>query len=156
MNPIIPTGKGLITALNTIETFMTENFSRFRIRNIDIHPHIRNRLRTVKLPLPYGEKILAGKEQLEAVDTMLVEAHAFWMNEGRRIKGLRIESCAAPWLTEPIPLGCISSHDFSLLDLCYDDADNAGLQRQRCLCYSGKIELLTGGHPCWHDCLYCY
>lgn len=75
------------------------------------------------------KKILAGKEQFEAVDTMLVEAHAFWMNEGRRIKDLRIESCAAPWLTGPIPLGCISSHDLSLLGLSSYDADNAGLQR---------------------------
>lgn len=156
VDPIIPTEKGLNTALETIESFMEEGFGRFRISVIDMYPHVRNRFLNAKLPLPYGGQMFASKEQFEAVDAMLTEACAFWMNDGRRMKDLRIESCAEPWLTVPIPCGCISAYDLEILGLNPSEADTAGRQRQHCMCYSGKKELLADRHPCRHNCLYCY
>ena len=108
------------------------------------------------LPLPYGDKMYAGTEQMGLVDAMLLETKAFWEYLGNRPGELRIESCAEPWLKEPIPCGCVSSYDLSLLGLDPSEADSVGPQRQHCMCYSGKKELLSSRHPCRHNCLYCY
>ena len=124
VDPIIPTEKGLDTALSTIELFMAEGFSRYRISVIDMYPHVRERFSKTGL--------------------------------GNRPGELRIESCAEPWLKEPIPCGCVSSYDLSLLGLDPSEADSVGPQRQHCMCYSGKKELLSSRHPCRHNCLYCY
>jgi len=156
VDPIIPTEKGLNTALTTIESFMAEGFCRYRISVIDMYPHVRNRFKSAGLPLPYGEKMYAGKDMLDAVDAMLVEVRSFWLNEGNHIRDLRIESCAEPRLAESIKCGCISSHDLALLRLDPYEADAIGSQRQHCMCYSGKRELLSGRHLCKHQCLYCY
>lgn len=156
VDPIIPTEKGLNTALTTIESFMEEGFGRYRISVIDMYPHVRSRFLKAGLPLPYGENMFAGKEQMEAVDAMIVEARAFWANEGNRSGELRVESCAEPYLKEPVPCGCISSHDLELLGLDPNEVDSVGRQRSHCMCYSGKRELLASRHPCRHNCLYCY
>lgn len=156
VDPIIPTGKGLETALTIIECFMRLQFSRFRISVIDMYPHVRNRFTAAGLPLPYGDKMFADREQMQDVDAMLLEAKAYWQNLGNPSAGLRIESCAEPWLKETIPCGCISGYDLALLGLDANDSDSQGRQRKHCLCYSGKTELLRSRHPCGHGCLYCY
>lgn len=156
VDPIIPTEKGLNTALATIEMFMAEGFSRYRISVIDMYQHVRERFVKTGLPLPYGDKMYAGTEQMCLVDAMLLEAKAFWEYLGKRPGELRVESCAEPWLKEPISCGCISSYDLSLLGLDPNESDSVGPQRQHCMCYSGKKELLSFRHPCRHNCLYCY
>lgn len=156
VDPIIPTKKGLNTALETMEMFMEMGFTRYRISVIDMHPHVRERFTRAGLPLPYGKQMYANKEQFYDVDAMLLEARTFWENNGRRLGDLRIESCAEPWLTEAIACGCISARDLSLMNLDPYKSDSAGHQRQHCMCYSGKKELLGDRHPCRHDCLYCY
>jgi len=156
VDPIIPTEKGLNTALATIEMFMAEGFSRYRISVIDMYQHVRERFIKNGLPLPYGDKMYAGTEQMCLVDAMLLEAKAFWEYLGNRPGELRVESCAEPWLKEPISCGCISSYDLSLLGLDPNESDSVGPQRQHCMCYSGKKELLSFRHPCRHNCLYCY
>lgn len=156
VDPIIPTEKGLKTALETIEMFMEKGFSRYRISVIDMYPHVRERFAMAGLPLPYGEQMYASRDRFDAVDAMLLEVKCFWENAGNRPRDLRIESCAEPWLTEAISYGCISAHDLSLLNLDPYESDTAGRQRQHCMCYSGKKELLFDRHPCRHNCLYCY
>ena len=131
-------------------------FSRYRISIIDMYQHVRERFVKTGLPLPYGDKMYAGTEQMCLVDAMLLEAKAFWEYLGNRPGELRVESCAEPWLKEPIPCGCISSYDLSLLGLDPNESDSVGPQRQHCMCYSGKKELLSSRHPCRHNCLYCY
>ena len=156
VDPIIPTEKGLDTALATIEMFMAEAFARYRISVIDMYPHVRDRFTRAGLPLPYGGNKYAGTEQLGLVDAMILEAKTFWEYLGNRPGELRIESCAEPWLKEPIPCGCVSAYDLALLGLDPSESDSVGWQRQNCMCYSGKKELLSCRHPCKHNCLYCY
>lgn len=157
VDPIIPTEKGLETALKTIEMFMDEGFNRFRVSVIDMYPHVRDRFKERKLPLPYGEdKFAPDKEQLAAVDGMLLEAREYWTNLGKDPKKLSFESCAEPGLHQAVAVGCISSVDLQLLGLDTDDIDSAGPQRPKCMCYSGKTELLTHKQQCPHGCLYCY
>lgn len=156
VDPIIPTEKGLKTALNAIKCCMDVGFKRFRISVIDMYPHVRQRFKEAGLPLPYGEQTFANREQMQLVDTMLKEAIAYWVNEGHPASELRIEACAEPYLNVPLKSGCISEYDLRLLGLDADDADSTGYQRKACMCYSGKTELLRHKHRCEHNCLYCY
>lgn len=156
VDPLIPTEKGLSKALRVVETCMDDGFHRYRVSVLDMYRHVRNRFRAVGIPLPYGEKQFASNEQLDEVDAMLREAAAYWQNLGRQASNLRMESCAEPYLRYPIQCGCISSYDLELLGLDASDADSIGYQREYCMCYSGKVELLSHKHPCSHGCLYCY
>ena len=154
VDPIIPTEKGLERALDTI---MKEGFNRFRISVIDMYPHARDRFKNAGLPLPYGETgFFPDKEQLADVDEMIREAREYWASFSRDPARLRIESCAEPGLRETIPCGCVSSFDLALLGLDTSDVDSVGPQRPKCMCYSGKTELLAHKQRCPHGCLYCY
>ena len=156
VDPIIPTVKGLNRALDTIEMFMEEGFSRFRISVIDMYPHVRERFLAAGLPLPYGDGFYPSKEQLGDVDAMLLETKEFWVNQGGHPADLKIESCAEPGLKQAMPCGCISALDLALLGLDTSDIDSQGPQRPKCMCYSGKTELLKCKQQCPHQCLYCY
>ena len=142
-------------SLENVMLLLCDGFPQERVV-IDMYQHVRERFVKTGLPLPYGDKMYAGTEQMCLVDAMLLEAKAFWEYLGNRPGELRVESCAEPWLKEPISCGCISSYDLSLLDLDPNESDSVGPQRQHCMCYSGKKELLSSRHPCRHNCLYCY
>lgn len=157
VDPIIPTEKGLSVAYHTMISFMEMGFQRYRVSVIDMYPHARSRFKEAGLPLPYGDSGFApSKAQLLKVDNMLRQAKQFWegLNNG---KILRIESCAEPGLAEPIACGCISDYDLGLLGLSKDtEANGVGYQRNGCMCYAGKTELLKRKARCPHGCLYCY
>lgn len=160
VDPIIPTPKGIMTAFKVIKTFMDVGFSRFRVSIIDMYPHVRKRFKQLGLPLPYGESgFQPSQEQIAAVDEMLKNVAEYWYSLGNReLFGdeLRIESCAEPGLKNVIQCGCVSAYDLKLLGLNEDDSDNCGYQRPKCMCYSGKTELLKNKKRCHHGCLYCY
>ncbi len=160
VDPIIPTEKGIDKALDIIKTFMDVGFSRFRVSIIDMYAHVRERFRQAGLSLPYGEfRFQPAKEQVAAVDRMLKKALEYWHSLGNRelfLDELRIESCAEPGLKNVIQCGCVSAYDLNLLGLDADDLDSCGYQRPKCLCYSGKTELLKHKERCPHRCLYCY
>lgn len=155
VDPIIPTLKGVRTALSVIETFIDQGFSRYRISVVDMYPHVRDRFKQAGVPLPYGDYFSPSKEQLRRVDEMVRIAKVYWADQNGDVP-FRIESCAEPGLIEPIQCGCISAYDLGLLGLDVTEADNTGFQRKHCLCYSGKTELLEHKARCPHGCLYCY
>lgn len=156
IDPIIPTEKGVEKALAAMEYFMDAGFWRYRVSVIDMYPHVRERFKAAGLPLPFGDNFGASKEQMEMVDTMLLEAQTYWANHGGAASELRIETCAEPSLKIPIQCGCISAYDLSLLGLDTSECDGQGYQRKNCMCYSGKTELLKHKARCAHGCLYCY
>lgn len=156
VDPIIPTEKGLGKALAVLESFMDVGYHRYRISVIDMYPHVRERFKKAGLPLPYGDGFSPSRDQLAAVDAMLLETKEYWTNLGHPATELRIESCAEPLLKESLQCGCISSYDLKLLGLDPAEGNSQGYQRKNCLCYSGKTELLQHKHPCNHGCLYCY
>lgn len=157
VDPIIPTSKGCEKALNVIKTFIGMGFMRYRISVIDMYPHVRARFKEHGLPLPYGDKFSPSKNQLEAIDEVILNAKQYLANLCEPLDELRIESCAEPGLTKAIPCGCISVYDLQLLNI-YDGTpvDQSGYQRKNCMCYSGKVELLERKQQCEHQCLYCY
>lgn len=58
---------------------------------------------------------------------------------------------------KPLSVG-VSEYDIGLMGLPLDDdgVDSVGYQRKNCMCYSGKVELLTARKPCAHQCVYCF
>lgn len=156
VDPIIPTEKGLDRALKVIEKSMDAGFNRYRISVLDMYPHVRERFREANLPLPYGDRFSASREQMADVDKMLIEAVTYWTEHGNPSSDIHIESCAEPSLKIPTAIGCISFQDLKLLGLSEPDYEISGRQRSHCLCYAGKTELLRCKHPCKHGCLYCY
>lgn len=157
VDPIIPTDKGLTRAMDVIEMFMDDGFSRYRVSIIDMYPHVRARFKAAGLPLPYGDEgFYPSGEQVGMTGAMLQEVREYWANGGRNVCDLRIEACAEKSLKYVLSCGCISSLDLDLLGLEPMASDSAGYQRSGCLCYSGKTELLKCRQRCWHNCLYCY
>lgn len=157
VDPIIPTNKGLTKAMEVIEMFMDDGFSRFRISVIDMYPHVRARFGAAGLPLPYGEGVFSpNRDQTEMTDGMLQEVREYWANLGKSVCDLRIEACAENRLKNAVSRGCVSALDLALLRLDPRESDSAGNQRPGCMCYSGKTELLRHYQRCGHNCLYCY
>lgn len=157
VDPIIPTEKGCATAERVIEGCMAYGFARYRVSMIDIYPHVRDRFIEAGLPIPYDGKFSPSIKEIDAVDDMLRIAKSYWQDGGADPNELRIEACAEPGLTETRQCGCISSYDLELLGLKPDTlADGIGYQRTYCMCYAGKVELLTTKKQCPHKCLYCF
>ena len=158
VDPIIPDANHLLAAHKVISSFMGVGFTRYRVSIIDMYPHARKRFEHAGIPLPYGPAgFFPSKAQSNAVDEMLAEAKAqFGSLCGKGIETLRIEACAEPQLQNVIQCGCVSSYDLALLGLDASDVDNSGPQRKYCLCYSGKVELLSHRTRCQNGCLYCY
>lgn len=157
IDPIIPTPKGLRRALNVFSLFMSADFSRYRVSIIDMYPFVRDRFLAAGLPLPYGDRFAPRSEDWQAVNKLIGNAKIMWAS-GNYAGDLRIEACAEPTLTKAIRCGCVSEYDLRLMGLIDEGEklDSVGYQRRDCLCYSGKVELLTTRKPCSHQCLYCF
>lgn len=150
VDPIIPTAKGIEIALGVMRRGIELGFKRFRISLIDMYPHVRKRLEidtNGKLNLYHG-KFSPSRKQCRAVDMAI--------SEFQSRKDIRIESCAEPNLHNTIQCGCISEYDLKLLGLNDPEFSDAGYQRRNCMCYAGKVELITDRIPCQHGCLYCF
>ncbi len=157
IDPIIPTPKGLRRAFLVFKLFMIADFPRYRVSIIDMYPYVRDRFLATGLPLPYGDRFAPRSEDWRAVNKLISDVKIMWAS-GNYAEDLRIEVCAEPTLTEAIRCGCVSEYDLRLMGLIDDGEvlDSAGYQRRDCLCYSGKVELLTTRKPCAHKCLYCF
>lgn len=149
IDPIIPSIEGFNRAFNVLTHSYLNDFTRFRVSVIDMYPHVRDRFKAAGISLPYGEGFSPNKAQLAEVDRQLMHFMKFHPNA-------RIEACAEPGLTSAIHCGCISIHDLKLLGLDIDNDTSGGYQRNNCLCYPGKTELLSNKTRCPHRCLYCY
>lgn len=129
--------------------------SRYRVSMIDMYPHVRDRFIETGLPIPYSGRFSPGLEEIDAVNDMLSIEKLYWQKRGNDLNELRIEACAEPALTEAKQCGCISSYDLELIGLEPDTpADGVGYQRKNCMCYAGKVELLTAKKQCPHKCLF--
>lgn len=149
IDPIIPIGPGLKIVQRMFKASIDAGFRRFRVSMVDMYPHVRDRFKSIGYPLPYGDNFYPYSGQVSSVDSMILWAKEYSNNT------IRVEACAEPDLNEAIQCGCISDYDLELLGLsaCHD---NIGFQRKNCLCYSGKIELLSSKSQCPNGCLYCY
>lgn len=150
VDPIIPTEKGIYRAKTIIGIAIRDlDIFRFRVSIIDLYNHVKKRFKSNGIPLPFDK--YPSPKQISDVNSMISDIY-----DKYSYLPLRIESCAEPKLTHCIKCGCISDYDLKLLGLSDENGTYSGFQRKNCMCYDGKIELLSHKNQCKHGCLYCY
>lgn len=148
IDPIIPTEKGLNTALSVLETFKGLGIERVRISFLDMYNHVKERFFETNIKLPYETFHADKKVREEGFNKLYSNALLF----GYKI----VETCGEPDF-ESTP--CLSQKDIDILGLT-DKIILKGNKEQRktCGCPGNKKELITGQkpHQCEHNCLYCF
>jgi len=136
IDPIIPTEKGIETALNIAKKAK----GRVRISFLDMYNHVKERFRQANIPLPYETFHAPLDWRQNAWNTINSEVHS-------------VEVCGEP---DFVCTGCVSEKDLKSMNIDYKPK-KGGFQRQFCCCcLAEKFELLKNRSRCSHKCLYCY
>lgn len=138
IDPIIPTEKGIRTALQVLDSARSLGIKRCRISILDMYKHVEARFRNAGITPPVYDLKQAYKDVLTALQP--------YMNHWE------FEACAEGF---PFKCGCISQKDADILNSSVVLMGNKG-QRSGCLCPRNKSELLSCKSQCAHGCLYCY
>lgn len=149
VDPIVPTEKGVETALNTMLLYQNVGITRLRVSFLDMYNHTKERFINNHIKIPY--------ETFHADENIRKEAFNKIYEYGIKMGYEIIQTCGEPGF-ESTP--CISQMDIDILDL----ADSITLegnkeQRTHCGCPSNKRQLITWEKSrikCGHNCLYCY
>lgn len=150
IDPIVPTEKGIETALNVIETFKGLGIDRVRVSFLDMYKHVKERFAESNIKVPYESFHADEIVRRSALDKIWTNAVLYGFKS--------IEICGEPGL-ESVP--CISQKDIDILGLT-DKIKLEGNKEQRssCSCPANKRELISydrrKSHKCGHGCLYCY
>lgn len=138
IDPIIPTTKGINTALNVLEAANHLGIKRCRISILDMYKHVEARFKNAGIKVPVYDLKQAYEDVLKAI--------------GPYMDKWEFEACAESF---PFQTGCISQKDADILNNPVVLVGNKG-QRKGCLCPRNKCELLSHRSQCQHGCLYCY
>lgn len=144
IDPIVPTEKGVETALSVLDTFKGSGIKRVRISFLDMYDHVKERFKESRIHSPY-QTFHAKKEDRLKVFGMLQTRSSD--------DGFTLEACGEPGI-ESVP--CLSVRDVQILGLDYELVGNAE-QRKSCSCPANKKQLVrTKPERCGNKCLYCY
>jgi DNA repair photolyase len=149
IDPIIPTTKGIETAINVLEAFKILEIKRVRFSFLDMYKHVKERFINSNIRLPYDTfhaDINVRKSAFNKIYDKCLEL-------GYEI----VQTCGEPDF-EVTP--CISQMDIDILGLT-NDITLVGNKKQRthCSCPANKRQLISWEHnknSCGHKCLYCY
>lgn len=152
VDPIIPTEKGIETALSVIELFKDTGIKRVRISFLDMYKHVKERFEQNNIPIPYNTFHADDDTRWDAFSKIFELTNMLY---------LELEMCGEPPVGEPFKfetLPCLSQKDVDIL--CLTDkiklVGNKGA-RKNCLCPQNKYELIKDKpKPCNHGCLYCF
>lgn len=148
VDPIVPSQRGIDTAISVLKRFEGLGISRVRISFLDNYSHVRERFKAENIDVLYNGKFHAPLYLRTKYLEKITDA----------AKGLgfdNIEICGEPQM-ESIP--CLSQRDIDILGLS-DEIKLIGSAEQRgaCKCPSNKYEILkVKPHRCENSCLYCY
>lgn len=147
VDPVIPTQKGINTAISVIELFKDLGIKRVRISFLDMYKHTKERFSKNDIPLPYNSfhASLGIRKYAMCFFKDLADKYNF-----------DLEVCGEPDI-ESIP--CLSQKDIDILGLNNKiTLIGSAEQRSSCGCAGNKIQLIKGGftQKCDNGCLYCY
>jgi DNA repair photolyase len=148
VDPIVPTERGIDTALDVITTFSGFGIKRLRFSFLDNYKHVKIRFKHEGIPELYdGEFHAPLKERLMCVKKITEAAN----NSGFE----SIEACGEPGIES---ISCLSQKDIDILGLTEEiTLEGSADQRTSCHCPANKSELLkVKPHQCENKCLYCY
>lgn len=148
VDPIVPTERGMNTALDVITAFGGLGIKRLRFSFLDNYKHVKTRFKQKGIPELYGGEFHAPlKERL---------THVKKIEEVARDAGFdSIEACGEPGIES---ISCLSQKDIDILGLTDEiTLEGSAEQRESCHCPANKSELLrVKPHQCENKCLYCY
>ena len=148
VDPIVPTEKGINTALDVITAFGGLGITRLRFSFLDNYKHVKTRFAEEGIPELYnGEFHAPLKERL---------AHAKKIEQVAHDAGFEsVEACGEPGIES---ISCLSQKDIDILGLTDKiTLEGSAEQRDSCHCPANKAELLKiKPHQCENKCLYCY
>jgi hypothetical protein len=151
VDPIIPTERGINTAIGVIRSF-AERYAairRVRFSFMDLYPHVKGRFVGAGVQVPWETFHSPPHMQQEAINALSSLATEY---------GLIVESCGEGSTSIPSDwkVGCVSARDYDILGIQLPQSQMFGGQRKNCLCLGSKKELLTSRSQCPNHCLYCY
>lgn len=149
VDPIIPTEKGVNTALDVLTLFHETGVERVRISFLDMYNHTKERFISNNVRLPY--------ETFHADKTVRKEAFNQIYDHAIQLGYKIVQTCGEPDF-ENTP--CISQMDVDILGLT-DVITLEGNKQQRthCGCPANKRQLISWEQSkikCGNKCLYCY
>lgn len=144
IDPIIPTEKGVETAMSVLDMFKGSGVTRVRISFLDMYDHVKERFTECGIRLPYETFHANRTERIKAFDKFQI----------RSIEdNFLLETCGEPGIAS-VP--CLSTRDVKILGLDYDLVGNAE-QRKTCGCPANKKQIVRAKPGrCNNGCLYCY
>lgn len=147
IDPIVPTNKGVETALNVIEAFKGLGIERIRVSFLDMYDHVKDRFSENSIKLPYNTFHADQTVRTNALNKIWTNAVLFGFKS--------VEICGEPGFES---ISCISQKDIDILGLT-DSIKLEGNKEQRssCGCPANKRQLVRAKpHRCEHKCLYCF
>jgi DNA repair photolyase len=147
IDPIVPTRKGVETAMGVLRLFRGLGIKRVRISFLDNYKHVRERFKEIGVELYNGEFHAPLKERLKCLTAIKYCAEECGYET--------VEACGEPGI-DSIP--CISQKDIDILGLTDEIVlEGSAEQRKSCGCPANKSELLrVKPHRCDNKCVYCY
>ena len=148
IDPIVPSDKGIGTAMAVLRRFGGLGIKRVRISFLDNYKHVRERFKEKGIKELYDGKFHASLgERLGALDKIKECAEECGFEY--------VEACGEPNI-ESLP--CVSERDIEILGLSGEiELVGSANQRSSCGCPQNKSEILrVKPQRCEHKCLYCY
>ena len=148
VDPIVPTEKGIETALGVITAFSGLGIKRLRFSFLDNYKHVKKRFKEEGIAELYNGEFHAPLE--------LRQEYAKKIEEVAHVGGFEIvEACGEPGIES---VSCLSQRDVDILGLTDKIIlEGSAEQREGCGCPANKSELLRlRPHQCENKCLYCY
>jgi len=146
IDPIVPTDKGINTALHVIDVFKDCGIKRVRFSVLDMYKHVKERFEKAGITIPYHTFHAPLEKRLEIRDRLVELGNQY---------GFEVEACGEPGIES---ISCLSQKDIDILGL----TDRIKLegnkwQRNSCSCPANKTQLYKNKmEHCQHGCLYCY
>ena len=148
VDPIVPTEKGIETALGVIAAFSGLGIKRLRFSLLDNYKHVKKRFKEEGIEELYGGEFHAPLE--------LRKEYAAKIEKVAHDGGFEsVEACGEPGIES---VSCLSQKDIDILGLTDKiTLEGSAEQRNSCGCPANKSELLRlRPHQCENKCLYCY
>lgn len=148
VDPIVPTEKGIETALGVITAFSGLGIKRLRFSFLDNYKHVKKRFKEEGIEELYGGEFHAPLE--------LRKEYAAKIEKVAHDGGFEsVEACGEPGIES---ISCLSQRDIDILGLTDKIVlEGSAEQRDSCGCPANKSELIkVKPHRCEHKCLYCY
>lgn len=146
IDPIVPTEKGINTAIKTLETFIPTGIKRVRFSVLDMYKHVKERFNDANIPLPF-EDFHSPLDVRKQIYSKFLDYSIVY--------GFDLEVCGEPGI-DSIP--CLSQKDIHILGLTNTiKLVGSAEQRKSCGCPANKHEILKDKpHQCNNRCLYCF